>query len=99
MNVSGQLLIGALWGMSLGIFYFGGLWVTVRLVPRVSKPKKLLVISFILRISVVLTGLGFVLRLHSLHFLATLAAFFLVRSIMLRRVSRPNQMVLHANQP
>jgi F1F0 ATPase subunit 2 len=99
MNTSGQLFIGALWGMSLGIFYFGGLWVTVRLVPRFAKPKKLLFVSFILRISLVLSGLWFVLRLHSLHFLATLAAFFLVRYIMLSRVSRPNQKVSHANQP
>jgi F1F0 ATPase subunit 2 len=99
MNNNFQLLIGSLWGISLGIFYFGGLWVTVRLVPRVSKPKKLLLISFILRISVVLAGFWFVLRLHSLHFLTTLAAFFLVRFIMLSLVSRPNQKVSHANQP
>ena len=99
MNTSGQLLIGALWGLALGIFYFGGLWVTVRLVPRVANPKKLLFVSFILRISVLLSGLWFVLRLHSLHFLATLAAFFLMRFIMLSRISRPNQKVSHANQP
>jgi F1F0 ATPase subunit 2 len=99
MNTSGQLLISALWGMSLGIFYFGGLWLTVRLVPQVANPKQLLFISFILRISVVLAGLWLVLRLHSLHFLATLAAFFLVRFIMLSRISRPNQKVTHANQP
>ena len=99
MITNGQFLIGALWGLALGIFYFGGLWVTVRLVPRVANPKKLLFVSFILRISVLLSGLWFVLRLHSLHFLATLAAFFLMRFIMLSRISRPNQKVSHANQP
>jgi len=99
MSNSHQLLIGSLWGLALGIFYFGGLWITVRLVPKVSHPKKLLFISFVLRISLVLAGLWLVLRLHSLHFLATLAAFFLVRFIVLSRASRPAQKVFHANQP
>jgi F1F0 ATPase subunit 2 len=99
MNTSGQLLIGFLWGVFLGIFYFGGLWITVRMVPQITQPKKLLFISFILRLSGVLAGLWFVLRLHSLHFLATLAAFFLVRFIILSRVSRTKKQVSHANQP
>lgn len=99
MNISWQLLITSLWGMSLGIFYFGGLWITVRLVPRVSKPKKLLFISFILRISVLLVNLWLILHLYFLYFPATLIAFFLVRFIMLSRFSRPTPKVSHANQP
>lgn len=99
MNSNWQLLITSLWGLFLGIFYFGGLWITVRLVPRTARPKRLLFFSYVLRLSGVLAGLWLVLRLHSLYFLSTLAAFFLVRFIMLNRASRPNHKVSHANQP
>jgi F1F0 ATPase subunit 2 len=99
MDNGDQLLIGCLWGMILGITYFGGLWVTVRLVPRVSNPKILLFASFILRMALLLAGIWIVLRAGPLAFAATLGAILLVRFVMIRTAGRPQKEVMHANQP
>ena len=99
MDNGDQLLTGCLWGMGLGIAYFGGLWVTVRLVPRVSNPKILLLASFILRMAILLAGIWFVLRVSPLAFAATLGAILLVRFVMMQTASRPQKEVMHANQP
>ncbi len=99
MDNGDQLLTGCLWGMTLGIVYFGGLWVTVRLVPRVSNPKTLLLASFIPRMAILLAGIWFVLRAGPLAFAATLGAILLVRFVMIRTACRPQKEVMHANQP
>ena len=99
MDNGEQLLAGCLWGMPLGIIYFGGLWVTVRLVPRVSNPRILLLTSFILRMAILLAGIWFVLRAGPLAFAASLCAILLVRFFMIRTVGRPQKEVIHANQP
>jgi F1F0 ATPase subunit 2 len=99
MDNGDQLLTGCIWGMFLGIIYFGGLWVTVRLVPRVSNPKILLFTSFILRMAILLAGIWLVLRAGPLAFAATLGAILLVRFVMIQTASRPQKEVMHANQP
>jgi len=99
MDNGEQLLAGCLWGMTLGIIYFGGLWVTVRFVQRVSNPKILLLASFILRMAILLAGIWFVLRAGPLAFTTTLGAVLLVRFVMIRTASRPQKEAMHANQP
>ena len=99
MDNGEQLLTGCIWGMTLGIIYFGGLWVTVRLVPRAVNPKILLLASFILRMALLLAGIWYVLRAGPLAFTATLGAILLVRFVMIRTVRRSQNEVMHANQP
>ncbi len=98
MKTNYLLLIGCLWGMSLGIAYFGGLWVTVRLVPKISKPKLFMLSSFILRMAILLAGIWLVLQVGPLAFAATLGAILLVRFVMIQIASRPQKEVMHANQ-
>jgi len=99
MKISYLLLIGCLWGISLGIIYFGGLWFTVRFVPKVSRPKLFMFLSFILRMTILLAGIWFVLREGALVFTATLITILLVRFVMIQFANRPQKEVVHVHQP
>ena len=47
-------------GLGLGLFYFGGLWLTVRRLPRSRHPVPLLLASFAARTAVAVAGFFFV---------------------------------------
>lgn len=81
-----SMLVGALSGMALGMLYFGGLWLTVRRIPCATHPGKLLLISFIIRLGLTLTGLWLALQIGVMAFGIALAAFFAVRHFMIRRL-------------
>lgn len=86
-------LTAAAWGILLGAFYFGGLWLTARRLPASASPGRLWLISFAARLFPVLLGLWAALKVNSTAFFITLAAFFMVRLIMSRRIApahRPN---------
>jgi len=96
---SQMFLAGSVWGLLLGFFYFGGLWLTVQRVSRSGKPKRLLLVSFVVRIAAVMTGFWFILHYDPAGFGVTLAAFFLVRIVMTRLIRRPQKEEVYANQP
>jgi F1F0 ATPase subunit 2 len=75
-----------LWGIVLGIFYFGGLWWTVRSLPRTTRPRLQLGLSYVLRTSVALLGFWLILRKDLMAFFLTFVAFFLVRLVLTRRI-------------
>ncbi len=71
-------------GIALGVFYFGGLWATVRRLRRVRKPGRLLGLSFVLRTGVVLAVFAF-LAAHRWWWTAVaVAGFFLAREVTVR---------------
>lgn len=45
-----------LWGMSLGTFYFGGLWLTVRRIGEVNHQALLMISSFFMRNLLIVAG-------------------------------------------
>jgi F1F0 ATPase subunit 2 len=77
-----------LWGLFLGVGYFGGLWVTARCLPGQSRPQTFWFFSFILRLILAMIGMWFVLERSTIAFLVTLAAFMMVRFIMINRIGR-----------
>lgn len=76
------------WGLFLGLFYFGGLWVTIRFLPGASRPRAIWFFSFCLRMVLALGGMGIVLKQNLVAFCITLTAFFAVRMVMTRRIGR-----------
>jgi F1F0 ATPase subunit 2 len=74
------LILGAL----LGIIYFGGLWITVRRLPKVRAPIFLAIGSLIGRLAIVLSGFSVLLFCAKdyapLHLVACLVMFFWVRN-------------------
>lgn len=73
-----------LWGGILGFFYFGGLWVTLRLLKRTNRPKFWLGVSYIGRVLVALIGFWLIVRKSPGAFLLSFIAFLLARTILTR---------------
>ncbi|MHB9031322.1 MAG: N-ATPase subunit AtpR, partial [Candidatus Latescibacterota bacterium] len=90
-------MIEALWygaamtaGMLLGMLYFGGLWMTVRALPRSKHPGVLILGSYFLRLA--LTGICFALIAHGGlwdRLLLCLLGFFLTRLFIVRFAAYP----------
>lgn len=89
--------LGAVWGMVLGLFYFGGLWLTVRRVHKAAHPGRLLLLSFVCRSAAVLFCFLLILRQGPVMFGVTVLFFFLFRFLITGLFGRPAQGRMHAN--
>lgn len=76
-------------GAVLGLLFFGGLWWTIRKLPRMKRPGLWLVTSFVLRAAVVVVGFWAVMQGNPLRVLLAMAGFLAVRFILLRSIGRP----------
>jgi F1F0 ATPase subunit 2 len=83
-----HLLLIFVAGMALGAIYFAGLWYTVRRLPDAKRPMNCLLGSFLLRVSVALTGFGLVMNGCWDQLIAVLGGFILTREILVRRLGR-----------
>lgn len=88
--------IALLWGAGLGLLYFGGLWLTLKMVLARRRSKQWLAASFALRLAVILCGFWVVLRTDLTTFCFTVAGFFVVRSVLLRVLGRESGGRYHA---
>lgn len=73
-------------GLGLGLFYFGGLWLTLRQLPQTQHPFRLIGVSFLLRFGISLGIFYLILSrdrgLPSLFsLLACFLGFLLIRTI------------------
>jgi F1F0 ATPase subunit 2 len=82
------LSLAALAGLVLGLFYFGGLWLTVRKIPCSGNPGFLVLVSFAVRLLVTLYGMYLVMAGEWERLVACLTGFLLMR-IVLTRVLGP----------
>ncbi len=80
--------LGLFLGLLLGLLYFGGLWLTVRRLPRSTNPHLLWLGSLALRLALLLACIVPLARLGSLPMLACLATMLAVREV-LKRGLRP----------
>jgi F1F0 ATPase subunit 2 len=72
-------------GLVVGLFFFGGLWWTVKRVPGSSRPLLLIFGSLIVRVGVSLTALYFICDADWRRYMAALLAIFIVRLIIVHR--------------
>lgn len=84
------LLLAFAAGLGLGLFYFGGLWLTVRRLPTSRYPVPLLLASFVARTAAVVAGFYFVMGVHWERVLACLVGFLVVRIVLTARL-RPGR--------
>jgi F1F0 ATPase subunit 2 len=82
------LAAAGLAGFLLGLGFFGGLWWTVRRIPVSRHPGVLIMISLLLRMSVVLACFYLILQLHWQALLAALVGFTLARIGLKQRLGR-----------
>jgi F1F0 ATPase subunit 2 len=68
-------------GLILGVFYFGGLWLTIKKVYQVQRPWLWLFLSFISRLSVSLLVFYLLVRHNWLYVFSCLLGFLIVRFV------------------
>jgi len=87
MNRYFILMVGLAAGMVLGIFFFGGLWLTLRKLPDAKNPVVLTLGSFFVRVAVSVSGFYLAVRAGGLEgLLACLAGFMLVKFALVNRL-------------
>lgn len=84
-----SLIISLVVGIVLGLFYFGGLWLTLKQLSIVKRPFLLLFVSFWLRLAISLPVFYWIVSpnlglLSIIKLLLSLGGFLLVRTIMIR---------------
>ncbi|MGW8161815.1 MAG: N-ATPase subunit AtpR [Desulfobulbales bacterium] len=94
---SESLILGAVWGTILGLFYFGGLWFTVCRVQKIKRPQRFLLVSFLLRLSVLLPCFWLVLKHDLILFGITLLFFLLIRFMIPWLLDKSDLRGLHAD--
>lgn len=81
MNEFMALVFFLLAGVLLGLFFFAGLWWTVRKIESSKHVGLLFLSSLLLRTSVAITGFYFILGDNWLHLLTGLIGFIIARII------------------
>jgi F1F0 ATPase subunit 2 len=92
-NLLISLFLAFVVGIAVGLFYFGGLWVTVRRLSRSRHPGLLMLISLIVRFGVTLGAFYLVMAGRWERLLVCVAGFLVVRIVLVRRwgpVSTPS---------
>lgn len=74
--------LGLAGGALLALWHFGGLWITLRLLPRLSRPRQAYALSCLTRFSLTLAGFYGLLQLGPPIFMVALATFTLARLLM-----------------
>lgn len=85
MNEILLLLLAALAGGVLGLFYFTGLWWTVQQGISFKHPGLLFMASFVLRTSIVLGGFYFIADSNWKKMVVCLLGFVIVRTIIVKK--------------
>ena len=86
MNINIYSLLYLLVGLGLGLFYFGGLWLTIKNMNQSRSPIVLTLGSFILRTGAVFLVLIYVARQGDWENILILLAGFIVSRIFLSRM-------------
>ena len=78
------ILSAALAGIGLGVFFFGGLWWTVKRCAFSRRPGVMIFVSLIVRMGMILVGFRVVAGDHWQRLLACLLGFVLARFLVVR---------------
>ena len=82
-----RLMFGCVCGTLLGIFFYGGLWLTVRRFPTTRHPLAITLGSLLVRMAVTLAGFFFVIDGRWRNAVAALLGFTAARLFLLHRRS------------
>lgn len=85
MNAAG-LLFAAAAGAFLGLFFFGGLWWTLKRAVGARRPQLVMAASFLGRSALVIAGFYAAMDGRWERLLAALAGFLAVRAVLVRRL-------------
>lgn len=79
-----SVLLGCLAGAALSVLHFGGLWLTVQVLPTAQRPGLMIMGSVVARLGVSLMGFYLVLHFGWESLVASLAGFLTLRFVLLQ---------------
>ncbi len=91
MNETVLLVLAWLAGGVIGVFFFGGLWWTVRKGLSAKQPALWFFGSLLVRMCIALTGFYFVSNLHFDRLMVCLLGFFIARMVVMRLTRTPEK--------
>ena len=89
--------LGLVWGLLIGLLYFGGLWWTIVRLPGKVRPKLWLTASYALRLGLALLGFWLIMRESLYALFLSLAGFLIMRLILIQRLGIKPRGGGHAN--
>ena len=92
-----MLILALVAGIALGVFFFGGLWWTVRKGLVAKTPAAWFLVSFLLRMVVTLTGFYVISQQGKWQYLAVALAGFVLTRMVLTRIAPLPQEAGHAS--
>lgn len=90
-----NLVPALLGGCLLGLFFYGGLWWTVRRLPHTRRPAALTISSFVVRTAVTVLGFYLIMDGRLDRILVAMAGFLVIRTLLLHRWG-PNPVAVDA---
>jgi F1F0 ATPase subunit 2 len=90
MNEALEVAVALVAGLGLGLFYFGGLWLTIRRLPTSRHPALLTLGSFVGRLLVTLLGFYVVTGGRWELLLSSLVGFLVMRTILVYQWGPPD---------
>ena len=84
-----ELALAFVAGAALGVFFFVGLWLTVRKGVTAEHPALWFVGSMLLRTLIIVAGFYFVSQHHWSRLVMCLLGFLIARMFIVRRLTRP----------
>ena len=89
--------LALLWGLALGLFYFGGLWWTLRVFTQKARPKLWFGLSFLIRAFVVMLFFRIIMEKDISAFFVTFGGFFLMRFFLVHKLGMAKKGKGHAH--
>ncbi|WP_138429859.1 ATP synthase subunit I [Fodinibius saliphilus] len=83
------ILIAIVSGAIISVFYFGGLWLTLRKIAQHRFSYLLLLVSFVVRVTFLLLVFYALLQYHWAYLGLALISFLIVRQILLLKLGTP----------
>jgi F1F0 ATPase subunit 2 len=81
-------VLAFLGGIGLGLFYFGGLWITVQSLPKSRHPALTTFVSFIVRTAAVIPFFYLIMDGRVERLAVSMLGFILARQLLFRRLAR-----------
>ena len=78
--------VALFWGILLSVFYFGGLYKTLKMAAGSKKIKSILLLSFLIRTVLVLAGFWLILKYGLYPFILSFVAFVITRFVITRKL-------------
>ncbi len=93
MTTNPSLLIpaGFAWGALLALSHFGGLWVTLRIMPYAARPRLWFWGSWLVRFGVTLGGMLIAMKTGNWVIVSTCAGFYTARQLLIPRLIGPER--------